>query len=142
MSERADEFRRSGASVAEVKWLRDENARLTAEVARLDALINSPHTADWLEAVPLESAHQIERWGASHDAGKAPLDWFWLIGYLAQKAATSAMAGDVVKAQHHTISTGAALLNWHRAISGETNAMRPGIDPVERGIIDGASHGK
>ncbi len=124
---RADEFERSSASVAEV-------AQLRAEVARLNALINTPTTDDWLKGVQLEAAHQIERWGADHDAGKSPLDWFWLIGYLSQKAATSAMAGDEHKAKHHTISTAAALLNWHRAIVGENNQMRPGIDAEARGV--------
>lgn len=124
---RADEFKRSRASVDEVEHLR-------AEVARLNALINTPTTDDWLSGVQLEAAHQIERWGAEHDAGKQPLDWFWLIGYLAQKAAMAAMAGDDTKAKHHTISTAAALLNWHRAIAGESAHMRPGIDAVARGI--------
>lgn len=114
------EFRRSGASEAEV-------AALRARVRDLEALISTPQTHDWIWAVQLEAAHQIERWGVDQDAGKTPFDWFWLIGYLAQKAAASAVAGDVEKAKHHTISTGAALLNWHRNLTGETRAMRPGI---------------
>lgn len=92
---------------------------LRARIATLEALINTPETTDWLKGVPLEAAHQVERWGADNDAGKTPFDWFWLIGYLAQKAAASAVAGDVEKARHHTISTGAALLNWHRALIAE-----------------------
>lgn len=122
--------------IAAAPQLAADNTRLRAALsaaekraADLEALINSPTTDDWFDGVRLEAAHQQERWGTSHDAGKAPLDWFWLIGYLAQKAATSAMASDEFKAKHHTISTAAALLNWHRAISGEANAMRPGIEP-------------
>jgi hypothetical protein len=61
------------------------------------------------------------------DMTKTPWDWFWLIGYLAQKASAAEVAGDKDKAMHHTISTSAALLNWHRAMSGESRAMRPGI---------------
>ncbi len=91
-------------------------------------IINTPETADFMAGVPLEAAHQRERWGADHDAGKTPLDWFWLIGYLAQKAAFAAMAGDAAKAMHHTISTAAALANWHAALSGKDSSMRPGID--------------
>lgn len=94
-----------------------------------DKIINSPETADFMAGVPLEAAHQRERWGADHDAGKTPFDWFWLIGYLAQKAADAAVRGDTEKALHHTISTGAALANWHAALSGKSNAMRPGIAP-------------
>lgn len=93
-------------------------------------VINSPETADFMAGVPLEAAHQRERWAAGHDAGKSPFDWFWLIGYLAQKAAASAVAGDRDKAMHHTISTAAALANWHAALAGIDTAMRPGIDPA------------
>jgi hypothetical protein len=124
----------SPALEAGVAELRAELAREKARADRLDALINSPETEDWIAGVPLEAAHQVERWGASHDAGKTAWDWFWLIGYLSQKAAASQIAGDVFKAKHHTISTAAALLNWHRSISGENTEMRPGIDPVARGV--------
>lgn len=93
-----------------------------------DHIINTPETADFMAGVPLEAAHQRERWGTSHDAGKAPEDWFWLIGYLAGKALRAQNAGDVEKALHHTISTAAALANWHAAIAGVDTSMRPGID--------------
>jgi hypothetical protein len=97
-------------SVGEVNDLR-------AEIAELKARLDTPETDDWLEGVRLEAGHQIGRLGTSHDAGKSPFDWFWLIGYLSQKAADASVRGDVSKAKHHTISTGAALLNWHRALS-------------------------
>lgn len=103
-------------------------------------IINTPETADFMAGVPLEAIHQRERWGTSHDEGKSPYDWFWLVGYLAQKAADASVRGDTEKAMHHTISTAAALANWHAALSGSDNAMRPGIDPpaasmkgIERG---------
>jgi len=105
-----------------------EREQLKAEVDRLNALINTPHTDDWFEGVRLEPAHQIERWGTSHDEGKQPADWFWLLGYLGGKALAAALAGNIEKAKHHTISSGAALLNWFRAISGDSTAMRPGTD--------------
>lgn len=90
-------------------------------------IIDTPETADFMMGVPIEAAHQRDRWGASHDEGKSPFDWFWLIGYLAQKAAASAVEGNTEKALHHTISTAAALANWHAAIAGTDTAMRPGI---------------
>ncbi|HYD66122.1 hypothetical protein [Azospirillum sp.] len=117
---RAAEFRLAKISEAEVTALRER-------IAELEAQINKPETEAFMRGVPLEAAHQRERWGAAHDAGKAPLDWFWLIGYLAQKAATSAINGDVEKAKHHTISTAAALSNWHLQLAGVDNRMRPGI---------------
>jgi len=104
-------------------------------VAELEALIDTPMTNDWFEAVRVEAAHQIERWGTDHDAGKTPLDWFWLIGFLSQKAATSQIACDPFKAMHHTISTGAALLNWHRSLTGENNRMRPGVEDPDSAVL-------
>lgn len=101
-------------------------------------LINTPETADFMAGVPLEAAHQRERWGSEHDAGKTPFDWFWLVGYLAQKAASAAVAGDIEKAKHHTISTAAALANWHAALSGLT-VMRPGIGPMNGGEKAGSA---
>lgn len=100
---------------------------LEAEYARLTALLNTPELHDFARGVVLEAQHQRERWGSDHDAGKGPLDWFWLIGYLAQKSAHAAIAGDREKALHHTISTAAALANWHAALSGADTTMRPGI---------------
>lgn len=104
-----------------------KTAGLAARVAELEALINTPHTDDWFEGVRLEAAHQIERWGASHDAGKGPANWFWLLGYLGQKAMTAAMTGDEAKARHHIISSAAMLLNWFRAFTGDSQTMRPGL---------------
>lgn len=101
---------------------------LVQEVKRLRAERDTPHTANFLQAVKLEALHQRERWGADHDAGKAPHDWFWLLGYLSGKALAAALAGDKVKALHHTISSAAMLLNWHAAISGTDTRMRPGIE--------------
>lgn len=104
-----------------------------------EAVINTPETANFMEAVPLEAAFQREKWGAAHDAGKTPFDWFWLIGYLAQKAADAAVRGDVEKAKHHTISTAAALANWHAALAGTVSDMRPGIGPMNGGEKPGSA---
>jgi Zn ribbon nucleic-acid-binding protein len=114
-------------------------ALITPDRERIRAeVINTPETADFMAAVPLEAAHQRERWGSSHDAGKTPFDWFWLVGYLAQKAASAAVAGDDEKAKHHTISTAAALANWHAQLGGMTD-MRPGIGPENGGEKPGSA---
>lgn len=99
-----------------------------AENERLLRLLNTPEIIDFMKAVPLEAAHQRERWGTDHDGGKSPADWFWLIGYLAGKALHAQTSGNTEKALHHVITTAAALCNWHAAILGQTN-MRPGIEP-------------
>jgi hypothetical protein len=100
--------------------------KAAAELERLHALINNPHTADFVEAVKSEAAHQRERWGTEHDTGKLDADWFWLIGYLAGKAMHSEIYG---KQLHHIITTAAACLNWHAHKTGASTTMRPGIAP-------------
>lgn len=102
----------------------------------LRAKLNTPITDNFLEGVKLEAVHQVERWGAKHDTGKEPEDWFWLLGYLGGKALSAAKAGDKEKALHHTISSAAALANWHAALQGLPTPMRPGVDAEERGWTD------
>lgn len=101
------------------------------EIARLTAALNTPEIADFAAGVVAEAQHQRERWGTDHDDGKNPFDWFWLLGFLSQKAASAALAGDLDKARHHTISTAAALANWHAALTGQNCEMRPGIATPE-----------
>jgi hypothetical protein len=96
-------------------------------------ILNTPETSDFITGIAIEARHQRERWGSDHDAGKTAFDWFWLIGYLAQKAADASVRGDSEKAKHHTISTAAALSNWHAAMSGGDNRMRPGIAAPQDG---------
>ena len=107
--------------------------QLELRVKELEALINTPEINDFVRGVELEAAHQRERWGSDHDAGKEPEDWFWLLGYLGGKALHAAKNGDVAKALHHCISTAAACANWHAALLGVSTAMRPGIDPATYG---------
>lgn len=112
-------------------------AKLQEERDALRKLIDSPELHDFARGAVLEAAHQVERWGTDHDSGKTPADWFWLVGYLAGKALHAQTSGNTEKALHHTISTAAALANWHRAING-ANDMRPGIDPPIGATIDAA----
>ena len=99
---------------------------LIAEVRSLRALISTPKTEDFIEAIKIEAAHQIKRSGVEHDGGKTDADWFWLVGYLAGKAIHKPE-----KKLHHIITTAAACLNWHRNATGESTAMRPGIAPPD-----------
>ena len=96
---------------------------LANRLADLKATLNTPEVLDFLKAVPIEAAHQRERWGTDHDAGKTDADWFWLVGYLAGKALHKPE-----KRLHHLITAAAALANWHLYALGKTN-MRPGIEP-------------
>lgn len=111
----------------EATYLADKLTDAESEVERLRSLVNTPELVDFSKAVQLEAAHQRERWGTDHDDGKAPSDWFWLLGYLAGKALFAHQSGNLEKALHHTISSAAALANWHAALLGKTN-MRPGIE--------------
>lgn len=101
----------------------------------LDALVNNPHTAEFLPAVQLEAAHQRDRWGDAHDRGKSAENWYWLVGYLAGKCLRAVITGDREKALHHTISSAAALANWYEAIKRDTTGTGIGQDndlkPVE-----------
>jgi hypothetical protein len=103
-----------------------------ARAKYLEGLINRPEIDDVLKGVRLESAHQVERWPSGDDGGKTPFDWFWLIGYLSQKAAAAQLAGDMEKARHHTISTAAALGNWFYHIVTGNSDMRPGIEEPQQ----------
>lgn len=106
----------------------------------LHALINNPHTDEFLPAVKLEAAHQRDRWGDAHDRGKSAENWFWLVGYLAGKCLRAAITGDREKAMHHTISSAAALANWYEAIKRDTTGTGVGQDddikPVEIARFD------
>jgi hypothetical protein len=97
-----------------------------------EALKDVPIIDDFIAGTVAEVEHQVRRWGTAHDRGKEHEDWFWLIGYLAGKALSAAKAGNREKALHHTISTAAALFNWHSAISGNPTPMMPGADMAER----------
>lgn len=109
--------------------LEEQLAERNARVLYLEGLINTPRVDEFIDAVRFEAAHQVERWGTQHDAGKGPSDWFWLLGYLGGKALNAANSGDVEKAKHHTISSAAMLLNWFKSLTGDATAMRPGIEP-------------
>jgi hypothetical protein len=102
--------------------LRAENEKLKDELAS----INTPEIKDFMVAVEREAKHQRLKWGSEHDAGKADVDWLWLLGYLAGKAIH---APTPEKALHHIITSAAACLNWHSAKLGIYTAMRPGIEP-------------
>jgi hypothetical protein len=117
---RAADFRQSKLSEGEVDDLRSELERLRGLVAR-------PYVGAWTDEVIIEAAHQRERWGAEHDHGKQPEDWFWVIGYLAGKALASHKAGDLEKARHHTVSTATVLAHWAAAVAGNENVFRPGL---------------
>lgn len=95
---------------------------------RDDAKARSKGTGEAVSLMPtsrqkLESAESAARSNAALR--------YWLIGYLAGKALTSAINGDIEKAKHHTISSGAVLLNWFERLSGGSEAMRPGIAEPE-----------
>lgn len=100
-----------------IVW-RDRAEAAEAEVARLQKILNTPVLEPFAEAVAAEARHQVFRWGEEHDIRKTAWDWFWTLGHLGSKAAHSALAGDVEKAKHHTITAAALLANWHRQISG------------------------
>lgn len=107
----------------------EDLAKAVSRQRPLRNLLSRPYAGAWTDEVLVEAAHQVARWGAEHDAGKTPADWFWLVGYLAGKALHAAHGGEMSKAHHHTVSTAAVLLNWAAQISGRERVMRPGLGP-------------
>jgi hypothetical protein len=103
-----------------------ELAEKNARVLYLEGLINTPHTDEFFEAVRIEAAHQVERFGAD-DGDKSPTAWFWLLSWLAGKSLHAWKAEDTEKMKHHIISSAACLLNWFRHVVGDDGEMRPGI---------------
>jgi len=111
----------------------------------LRALISVPRTDEFFEAVRVESAHQVDRWGVEHDAGKRSEDWVTLITYLMGKIARAHFDDDGAKLQHHVITVASVALNWWRRLVGVDMAMRPGVGPrAHRWMCPacGASHAR
>ncbi len=107
--------------------VRDALLAAEAERDRLFLLINTPRIDDFFEAVRIEAAHQVERWGVEHDAGKQPEDWVVLVVYLLGKATTAHFRDDTAKLLHHVITLGAVACNWHANMTGSDTRMRPGL---------------
>lgn len=133
-SQKAAQLGEQHLSALEKFILDQEPAGLSGETFReqLNALINTPQTHEFIEAVRLEMVHQRARWGVEHDAGKRTEDWITLAVYLLGKASKAHFDQDDEKLKHHVITTGAALGNWFLALTGESNTMRPGVAPKEQ----------
>lgn len=99
---------------------------LEKRLLEAQAVYDGPLVDEWVDGVRKEAAHQVVRWGTEHDEGKDPEAWFWLLGRLAGKAVDAARRGDLAKALHHTISSGAVLLNWHARLKAAGTLFRPG----------------
>ncbi len=94
----------------------------------LKELLSRPEIDDFWEGIVTEAAHQRQRWGDAHDRDKSAENWFWLVGYLSGKALRASIEGDKAKAKHHTISTAAALFQWHQAICADETGAGRGLD--------------
>ncbi len=94
----------------------------------LKELLSRPEIDDFWEGIVTEAAHQRQRWGDAHDRDKSAENWFWLVGYLSGKALRASIEGDKAKAKHHTISTAAALFQWHQAIKADETGSGRGKD--------------
>lgn len=114
------------SALAEITALRGQLADERMEHGLLKELLSRPEIDEFYDGVVLEAAHQRQRWGDAHDRSKSAENWFWLVGYLSGKALRSAIEGDQNKARHHTISSGAALFQWWKAIKESTNGV--GVD--------------
>lgn len=96
---------------------------VAAEASRLAALINSPVLEDFMAGMPIECAHQLQRWGDAHDYDKHPEDWIWLFGVLGGKAIQACRSENYEKAKHHAITGAACMANFHRVIKARADAQ-------------------
>jgi hypothetical protein len=121
--------------------LRETVERTIEVIERQLDLIAERAPGDFLDKRPVVQslgAHKRRLEQALEDAPQAPADWFWLVGYLAGKALHAHAAGNVEKAEHHIITTAAALDNWHLHLFGRTS-MRPGVDSEKTAGFDAAA---
>jgi hypothetical protein len=127
-----EEFHPDDSEIDVMRRAADEIERLEGalhdermEHGLLQELLSRPEIDDFWEGIVCEAGHQRQRWGEAHDRDKSAENWFWLIGYLSGKALRASIEGNKAKAKHHTISTAAALFQWHQAIKA---------DETDRGI--------
>ena len=113
-----------------------------ARALNAEQLLNSPELHDFARGVVQEAAHQRQRWGTAKDADKSPADWVFLVGHLETRSMMYLQAGNVDKALHHTITTAAALANWHTNISGADSSMWPSLpgQPHASAPVGGGGH--
>lgn len=106
----------NGREEARVAFGRVSDQLADAERVIRHEILHTPVLREFVDGVMIEALHQVDRWGPDHDAAKTPWDWFWLIGYVAQKAASALEHVDIDKALHHTVTTASVIANWHRQI--------------------------
>jgi len=82
-------------------------------IAELEKLLNTPEIHDFVKGVTIEAAHQRDKWGPTHDAGKHAHDWFAVISYLHGKQVRNYWDKDYEKYIHHIVTMAALCCNWH-----------------------------
>jgi hypothetical protein len=99
--------------------------QLEARVADLNAIVHKPESNEFLKGVSIEAEYQRQLHGV--DATDARFDWmqyFWVTGYLLNKALAACKSGegDGEKAKHHLTTTAALISNWHNVLTGKPAA--------------------
>jgi hypothetical protein len=98
----------------------EERLQAATEITRLRALINNPHTEEFLSAVQYAAAHERSRVGDGGNRPKTAYSWFSLVGNLTAECLTAVVTGDREKALQQTINCAAALASWYEAIKLDT----------------------
>lgn len=89
------------------------------EINRLNSLINNPVLNDFVEAMKIEAAHQLERWGIENEERKPPHHYILVATKLLGKLSIAIWDRDIDKFKHHCITLAAELQNCHRQIEKE-----------------------
>jgi hypothetical protein len=85
----------------------------------LDATINTPQTADFIESVKCEMIHQQQRWG--DESGKYPHDFALVLGYLQGKLIKAIYDKNAEKFIHHVITMAAMAGVIHKYFTEDSN---------------------
>ncbi|MFM0058507.1 hypothetical protein PQR64_23075 [Paraburkholderia phytofirmans] len=122
--------------------------QLETRVAELNAIIHTPESDEFLKGVSIEAEYQRQLHGV--DDTDARFDWvqyFWVTGYLLNKALAACKSGEGngEKAKHHLTTTAALISNWHNVLTGKpaacvhSNSGKPTADLIAaRGASTGA----
>lgn len=96
-----------------------------AELRRLNAIIHSPESNEFLKGASIEAEYQRQLHGVDEtDSRYDWQQWFWVTGYLLGKALAACRSGEGngEKAKHHLVTSAALLNNWHNVLTGEPAA--------------------
>ncbi len=102
------------------KLLKDYITDITSLKKRIESLenkINTPHFGDFNEALKVEMAHHLDRWG--DESLKYPAHFQSVISYISGKLIKAIWNNDIKKYEHHLITIAAVCGTAHKYLMDE-----------------------